>query len=382
MRTILFITALFMSTLLSAQKPVEIPLWPNGAPNTNGLTGDQEDLDGGRVANVINPTITVYRPAKPNGMTILMCPGGGYARPAMNHEGHDMASWFNTQGITYAVLKYRMPNGNREVPLSDAEQAIRIIRQHAKEWGINPNQVGVMGASAGGHLAASLSTLYSSDETRPDFQILLYPVISMVPGITHGGSRKNLLGDNPTKELEDAYSLERRVSPRSPQAFIVLSADDGAVPPMNSIGYFLALNQQKVPVSMHIYPIGGHGWGFRDNFTYKRQWTEELEKWLRDGVKFEKKITNISTHEKIDFYHLPRITTPRPSGTGRPLRPVDQSEVDQYQQRGSPEYIHFLCHRRRCYRQRPDERSQPPIPQREMEVQLCGKLLPTVPQTS
>ena len=222
-------------------------------------------------------------------MTILMCPGGGYARLAMNHEGHDMASWFNTQGITYAVLKYRMPNGNREVPLSDAEQAIRIIRQHAKEWGINPNQVGVMGASAGGHLAASLSTLYSSDETRPDFQILLYPVISMVPGITHGGSRKNLLGDNPTKELENAYSLERRVSPRSPQAFIVLSADDGAVPPMNSIGYFLALNQQKVPVSMHIYPIGGHGWGFRDNFTYKRQWTEELEKWLRDGVKFEKK---------------------------------------------------------------------------------------------
>ena len=288
MRTILFITALFMSTLLSAQKPVEIPLWPNGAPNTNGLTGDQEDLNGGRVANVVNPTITVYRPAKPNGMTILMCPGGGYARLAMNHEGHDMASWFNTQGITYAVLKYRMPNGNREVPLSDAEQAIRIIRQHAKEWGINPNQVGVMGASAGGHLAASLSTLYSSDETRPDFQILLYPVISMVPGITHGGSRKNLLGDNPTKELEDAYSLDRRVSPRSPQAFIVLSADDGAVPPMNSIGYFLALNQQKVPVSMHIYPIGGHGWGFRDNFTYKRQWTEELEKWLRDGVKFEK----------------------------------------------------------------------------------------------
>ena len=289
MRTILFITALLMSTLLSAQKPVEIPLWPNGAPNTNGLTGDQEDLNGGRVANVVNPTITVYRPAKPNGMTILMCPGGGYARLAMNHEGHDMAAWFNTQGITYAVLKYRMPNGNREVPLSDAEQAIRMIRQHAKEWGINPNQVGVMGASAGGHLAASLSTLYSSDETRPDFQILLYPVISMVPGITHGGSRKNLLGDNPTKELEDAYSLERRVSPRSPQAFIVLSADDGAVPPMNSIGYFLALNQQKVPVSMHIYPIGGHGWGFRDNFTYKRQWTEELEKWLRDGVKFEKK---------------------------------------------------------------------------------------------
>lgn len=277
-----------MSTLLSAQKPVEIPLWPNGAPNSNGLTGEQEDLNGGRVANVVNPTITVYRPAKPNGMTILMCPGGGYARLAMNHEGHDMAPWFNTMGITYAVLKYRMPNGHREVPLSDAEQAMRLIRRHAAEWGINPNRVGIMGASAGGHLAASLATLYGSEETRPDFQILFYPVISMVPGITHAGSRQNLLGDNPTKELEEAYSLERRVSPRSPQAFIMLSSDDGAVPPMNSIGYYLALNEQKVPVTMHIYPVGGHGWGFRDNFTYKRQWTGELEKWLRDGLKFEK----------------------------------------------------------------------------------------------
>lgn len=290
MKAILFFATLVMSTFLSvsAQKPVEIPLWPNGKPNTNGLTGEQEDLHGGRVANVTNPTITVYRPAKPNGMTILMCPGGGYARLAMNHEGHDMAAWFNTQGITYAVLKYRMPNGHSEVPLSDAEQAIRIIRQHAKEWGISPNRVGIMGASAGGHLAASLATLYSSEETRPDFQILFYPVISMVPGITHGGSRTNLLGEKPTKEQEEAYSLERRVSSRSPQAFIMLSADDRTVPPMNSVGYFLALNEQKVPVSMHIYPTGGHGWGFRDDFTYKRQWTEELEKWLREGLKFEK----------------------------------------------------------------------------------------------
>ena len=286
MRTILFITALFLSTLLSAQNPVEIPLWPNGTPNTNGLTGNQEDLDGGRVANVVNPTITVYRPAKPNGMTILMCPGGGYALLAMNHEGHDMASWFNIQGITYAVLKYRMPNGNREVPLSDAEQAIRIIRQHAKEWDINPQRVGIMGASAGGHLAASLATLYSSDKTRPDFQILFYPVISMQKGVTHEGSRKNLLGENPSQELEQKYSLERQVSPRTPQAFIMLSSDDDAVPPINGIGYFLALRDHKVPASLHAYPTGGHGWGFRDNFTYKRQWTEELEKWLREGLVF------------------------------------------------------------------------------------------------
>lgn len=269
-------------SLMKAQEPIVINLWPNGAPNSNGLTGTEEDLKGGRVANVVNPSITVYLPAKPNGMTILMCPGGGYARLAMNHEGHDMAPWMNAQGITYVVLKYRMPNGHHEVPLSDAEQAMRLIRQHAQEWNINPQQVGVMGASAGGHLAASLATLYTSDETRPDFQVLFYPVISMRPGITHAGSRSNLLGGEPTPELEEKYCLERHVNSRTPQAFLMLSADDKAVPPANSLGYFQALLEQKVPATMHVYPIGGHGWGFRDSFTYKRQWTEELEKWLRE----------------------------------------------------------------------------------------------------
>lgn len=286
MRKIILMSFLFITTMLSAQKPVELLLWPNGAPNSNGLTGTEEDLNGGRVANVVNPSITVYRAQKPNGMAIIMCPGGGYARLAMNHEGHDMASWFTTQGITYVVLKYRMPNGNYEVPLSDAEQAIRLVREHAAEWGINPQRVGIMGASAGGHLAASLASLYSSDKTRPDFQILFYPVISMQIGVTHGGSRQNLIGENPSQELEQKYSLERQVSPRSPQAFIMLSSDDGAVPPINGIGYFLALRDQKVPASLHVYPTGGHGWGFRDNFTYKRQWTGELEKWLRDGLEF------------------------------------------------------------------------------------------------
>lgn len=286
MKRILVLSLLFVTTMLSAQKPVELLLWPNGAPNMNGLTGAQEDLEGGRVANIVNPSITVYRPAKPNGMAIIMCPGGGYGRLAMQHEGHDMAAWFTTQGITYAVLKYRMPNGHNEVPLSDAEQAIRIVREHAKEWGINPHRVGIMGASAGGHLAASLATLYSSDATRPDFQILFYPVISMIKGVTHEGSRRNLIGENPSTELEQKYSLERQVSPRSPQAFIMLSGDDGAVPPINGIGYYLALREQKVPSTLHVYPTGGHGWGFSDNFTYKRQWTGELEKWLREGLTF------------------------------------------------------------------------------------------------
>ncbi|HIZ92040.1 MAG TPA: alpha/beta hydrolase [Candidatus Bacteroides merdavium] len=284
-----FITTLllFVTTMLSAQNTLELPLWPAGAPNSNGLTGTEEDLDGGRVANVVNPSITVYKANQPNGMAIIMCPGGGYARLAMNHEGHDMAPWLNAQGITYVVLKYRMPNSHYEVPLSDAEQAIRLVRQHAAEWGVRPDRIGIMGASAGGHLAASLATLYSSDETRPDFQILFYPVISMQPGITHGGSRQNLLGENPSQELENKYTLEKQVNERTPQAFIMLSADDGAVPPANGIHYFEALLQHQVPATLHVYPTGGHGWGFRDAFTYKRQWTGELEKWLREGLKFD-----------------------------------------------------------------------------------------------
>ena len=271
--------------MLYAQNPIELPLWPDGAPNMNGLTGTQEDLNGGLVANVVTPSITVYRPSCPNGMAIIMCPGGGYARLAMAHEGYDMAPWLNAQGITYIVLKYRMPNGHREVPLSDAEQAIRLVRQHAAEWNVNPARVGIMGASAGGHLAASLATLYGSDETRPDFQILFYPVITMGAD-THQGSRNNLLGENPSDELVRDYSLENRVTSCTPQAFIMLSTDDTSVPPVNSINYYMALVKQKVPATLHAYPVGGHGWGFRDDFSYKRQWTGELEKWLREGLKF------------------------------------------------------------------------------------------------
>lgn len=268
------------------KSPLSCPYGPTVPPNNNELTNSGQNHNNEWMSDVTTPTLTVYPASHPNGMAIIMCPGGGYGGLAMKHEGHDMAPWFNTQGITYAVLKYRMPNGHHEVPLSDAEQAIRMVREHAAEWGVNPQRVGIMGASAGGHLAASLATLYSSDKTRPDFQILFYPVISMQKGVTHGGSRKNLIGENPSQELEQKYSLERQVSPRTPQAFIMLSSDDDAVPPINGIGYFLALRDHKVPASLHAYPTGGHGWGFRDNFTYKRQWTEELEKWLREGLVF------------------------------------------------------------------------------------------------
>lgn len=273
---------LMFCTTLFAQKPIEIKLWPDGAPNSNGVKGNEQELEKNRISNITDPTITVYLPKESNGMAIIMCPGGGYARLAMDHEGHDMASWFNSQGITYVVLKYRMPNGHYEVPLSDAEQAMRIVRDHAKEWKIDLAKVGVMGASAGGHLASTLATHYSNKETRPDFQILLYPVITMDETKTHGGSRTNLIGKAPSTELINRYSNELQVSKETPPAFLTLSSDDKAVPADNSIRYYLALLNNDIPVSMHIYPIGGHGWGFRDNFTYKRQWTGELEKWLRE----------------------------------------------------------------------------------------------------
>jgi len=273
---------LFITTTLFAQKPMEIKLWPDGTPNTNQITGKELELEKNRISNVTEPTLTVYLPSKTNGKMILMCPGGGYARLAIDHEGHDMAAWFNAQGIGYAVLKYRLPNQHSEIPLSDAEQAIKIIRNHAEEWGINPNQIGVMGASAGGHLASTLATHYSSEATRPDFQILLYPVISMDETITHGGSRKNLIGENPSQELIEKYSNELQVTQNTPPAFITLSHDDKSVPAENSIRYYLNLLSYGIPTSLHIYPIGGHGWGFRDNFIYKKEWTGELEKWLRE----------------------------------------------------------------------------------------------------
>lgn len=284
MRTILSIIVSLMTTMVFAQQPVVLPLWPDGAPNSNEQTGEEQELEPNRLSNITKPTLTVYRASEPNGMAIIMCPGGGYARLAMNHEGHDMASWFCGMGITYIVLKYRMPNGHCEVPLSDADKAIRIVRQHAKEWNIDPHKIGIMGASAGGHLASTLATHYDS-ETRPDFQILLYPVVTMTQA-THGGSKNNLLGKTPTKEQMNKYSNELQVTSDTPQAFITLSSDDKSVPPVNGINYYLALQNNNVPASLHVYPSGGHGWGFLDKFKYKQQWTQELENWLKGSLIF------------------------------------------------------------------------------------------------
>lgn len=259
------------------QKNRIILLWPDEAPTSNGLAGVELEDAPNAISNISNPSLLVYPATKPNGKAILMCPGGGLSKISIGHEGRDMAAWFNAQGITYAVLKYRMPNGHREVSLDDVRQGLRILHNYSEEWKIT--KVGVMGASIGGYIAGH-AAIFGVDDARPDFQILLYPVISMLPHLTHLKSRKRLLGANPMHEEEEAFSLELHVNSLTPPAFIALASDDEAVSPENSVLYYLALLKNKVSASLHIYPKGGHSFGFRDNFVYKRQWTDELEKWL------------------------------------------------------------------------------------------------------
>ena len=270
----------FLSTL-QAQRPIILPVWEHGAPESNGLPSNDPKSTAERPVNVAEARLHVYPASKPNGMAVICCPGGGYSHLAFTHEGTDMADWFNAQGITLAVLKYRMPNGHKNIPLSDACQAMKLMKQHAREWHVDMTKIGVMGASAGGHLAASLANLAPVTE-RPAFQILLYPVITM-SGATHKGSREKLLGKQPSAEDLKAFSMEQQVDNQTPPAFIALSGDDRAVPPRsNGLEYAMSLDKAGIPVCLHMYPVGGHGWGFRDTFTYKHQWTEELKKWLRE----------------------------------------------------------------------------------------------------
>ncbi|MCR4860550.1 MAG: alpha/beta hydrolase [Bacteroidales bacterium] len=269
----LFATVLCL-TAAAQGGPVEVDVWPAGAPNDSGLTGPETDLGNGRVGNITRATLYVYPARNPSGIALIMCPGGGYYRLAMNHEGHDMAPWFNNLGITYAVLKYRMPNGQIEVPLSDGLRAIEILRERASEWGIDPHKIGIMGASAGGNLATQISTHFSSASDRPDFQVLFYAVTRM------GSNPTLMLGENPSQERIDLYTSVKQVNADTPPAFIMCSADDKSVPCVNSIDYFQALLGKGVNATLHIYPSGGHGWGFQDTFAYKREWTAELERWL------------------------------------------------------------------------------------------------------
>lgn len=248
-------------------------------PNTNELDKMPFDESKGNY----KPRIRVYLPAPElaTGRAVVVCPGGGYTWIAYDHEGYDWAPYFNKQGIAIMVLTYRMPNGgHREVPLSDAEEALKMVRDSADVWGINPFDVGIMGSSAGGHLATTVAT-HARPEVKPNFQILFYPVVSMDKSITHMGSHDFLLGADATPELEAQYSNEKRVTADTPPAFIAHSDDDGAVIPQNSVDYYLALNKAGVPSVLHIYPSGGHGWGIKEGFLYKNRMLDELTEWLQ-----------------------------------------------------------------------------------------------------
>lgn len=256
-----------------------IKLWQNGNPEKDYVARPSDFQKRMLPEGYMEPKLEVYKASNPNGICILECPGGGYTMLSDSHEGRNMAEWFNSLGITYCVLEYRMPFGFNEVPLHDAERAMQIIHENAETWGVK--KIGIMGCSAGGHLASTLATHYSSAETRPDFQILMYPVITMDKEYTHMGSRDNLLGENPSDELVNKFSNEKQVNSSTPPAIMILSADDNTVNPRNSIEYYYALRQAGVSASLHIYPVGGHGYGNMDFFPYKPQWTSEVEKWLQ-----------------------------------------------------------------------------------------------------
>jgi len=296
--TILFIS--LMSTYLFAQQET-IRLWPDGAPGAISNSSYTEKAVKGndgitRVSDVKDPELIVF-PAPEDlatGTAIIICPGGGYQILAIDHEGYDIAKWLNTLGITAFVLKYRLPSDeimkDKSIgPLQDAQRAMRIVRKDAKKWNIDPEKIGIMGFSAGGHLASTLSTHYNEKvypvktdvSARPDFSILIYPVISMEESVTHMGSRTNLLGKKPSQEQIIHFSNDRMVNKDTPMAYLALAGDDKAVPVKNSIDYFLALKQFNIPAELHIYEKGGHGFGMKKKQGTVENWTTDCENWLR-----------------------------------------------------------------------------------------------------
>jgi len=229
-----------------------------GPGESNGLVG-QASLDKwGSLGNITDPYIDIYIPLNCNGQMLVCCPGGGYAYCSSYNEGTRVADWCLQQGIACCVVLYRMPNQHSKVPLTDVQNAFRYCRAHQSDWGIR--QIGIIGFSAGGHLAASASTLWTDALTRPDFSVLVYPVITMEEGITHDGTRDNLTGGK--RELLDYYSIENQVNASTPTALLLLSGDDGTVPPENSLRYFSKMQKCGVPGELHILTGGGHGWGF------------------------------------------------------------------------------------------------------------------------
>lgn len=278
-KLLLLLTLMLAYGSMSAQQTFDIDLWPKGLPNSNGIDKSQPFDDS---KQNFKPSIRVFLPeaSNANGMAIVALPGGGYSHLATGHEGYDWAEYFNSRGFAYVVLKYRMPHGHTEVPISDAKEALRLVRENAAKWNINPTKVGIMGSSAGGHLASTVAT-HSDSITAPNFQILFYPVITFKKELTHWGSRANLITSEASQEMVDLYSNELQVTPNTPPAVILLSDDDRTVPSYNGVSYYMALNKAGVKASLFVYPSGGHGWGNRQNFKYHNEMEADLSAWLK-----------------------------------------------------------------------------------------------------
>ena len=272
MRTIFLLVAsgaLMLAQRLPPMPPSEL-LWPNGAPGAVGT----DDAD--------NPALTPYLPKNPTGLAVIVCPGGGYGALATDHEGHPVALWLNSQGITAFVLKYRLgPRYRHPAPLQDAQQAMRVVRKRAAEFKIDPNRLGIMGFSAGGHLASTAATHWGPS-TRPDFAILGYPVVTFTnEAYVHKGSRRNLLGDPADSKLAEELSNELQVTRDTPPTFLFHTNEDAGVPPENSVLFYMACRKAGVPAEMHIYEKGPHGVSLAQADLALSSWPARLADWLR-----------------------------------------------------------------------------------------------------
>lgn len=288
---LLFVLTFFSTIAFSQDKSLKV--WPNGAPNDNGMKEPEEKYDGLRVRNVSEAEMYIYLPENNinTGAAVVICPGGGYWIEAMDHEGYEIAEWLKSKGVAGIVLKYRLPYGHHEIPSGDLRQAVRTVRMNANEWGIDPGKIGIAGSSAGGHLASTVGTRFDFGNKnssipveqiscRPDFMLLLYPVISFSEEFGHMGSRKNLIGESNDWKLARKYSNELHVTPETPPTFLILADDDKTVLPKNSVEFYLALKENNVPAEIHIFQQGGHGFGITKKNQPADQWPEMFFNWL------------------------------------------------------------------------------------------------------
>ena len=280
-----------------------IKLWQGSIPFSNGTIGEEELLEGGRVRNVQDPSIFVYLPEKDKstGAAVVICPGGGYWLLAIGHEGHDIAKWFNEIGIAGIVVKNRLPTSDNityksEVAMLDAQRAVRMTRYNADKWGLDEDKIGIMGFSAGGHLASTVGTQYDYGRSntidpveqtscRPDFMVLMYPVIDMSGDIKHSGSKKNLIGEDASQTQINRFSNQKQVTADTPPTILIHSVDDTGVPAANSVVFYEALVAHDVPAELHIFNSGKHGYGLgRQDGTSHNNWPKNVEAFIQDMI--------------------------------------------------------------------------------------------------